>query len=205
VRIPRTGFVLALALACAAAGSAGAEDLDVGKLIDEGKAAAAEKHYAKSLQSLSLAVTEISRLRLDSLKGLFPAGKDGWEAGEIEAQANSFGAMLGAGFATMKRTYTKGESSYDAELVIDAPTIVGPMQMMLGMAASQPGMQVVTVQGRKALLRLEKENKSGELQILLNAGNAMLTIRGRGVEKADLVDRFTGGFSLEVIEKAIVD
>jgi hypothetical protein len=200
----RAWFPLALLLAGSAAGYAVAEDLDVGKLIDEGKAAAAAKHYGKSLQSLSLAVTEITRLRMDALKELFPAAKDGWEAGEIETQSN-FGLLGGAGFATLKRTYTKGEASYDAELVIDAPSIVGPMQMVINAGLMQSGSQVITVQGRKAVLRLEKENKSGELQIVLNAGNAMLTIRGRGVEKKADLEAYAGGFSLEVLEKAIVD
>ena len=202
---PRVLLPLGLVVCFLAAGFALAEDLDVAKLIDEGKAAAAGKHYGKSLQSLSLALTEITRLRMDALKEFFPAAKDGWEANEIETQSN-FGALGGAfGFATLKRTYTKGEASYDAELVIDAPTIVGPMQMVINMGGGQSGSQVITVQGRKAVLRLEKENKSGELQILLNAGNAMLTIRGRQVEKKADLEAYANGFSLEVLEKAIVD
>lgn len=202
MRIPRVLLPLLLASGCAAAGFAVAEDLDVGRLLDEGKAEAAAKHYGKSLHALTMAVTEVTRLRLEALKVLFPPAKEGWEATEIEAQSN-FGLLGGAGFATLKRTYTKGDTSYDAELVVDSP-MVGQMQMLLNAGAMQPGTQLITVQGRKAALHLEKEQKSGELQILLNVGNAMLTIRGRQVAKADM-EAYANGFSLEVLEKAIVE
>ena len=197
--------LLALAvLSYAAAGFASAEDLDVGKLLDEAKAANAGKHYAKALQALSLATAEVSRLRLDGLKTLFPAAKEGWEAGEVEAQA--VGALLGAGagFSTLKRTYHKGETSVEVELTTDSP-MFATVQMMATGAYVQPGTQVITVKGRKASVKLEKEQKSGELFIILNAGNAVLTIRGQQVGKAELVDVIGGSFDLDALEKAIVD
>jgi hypothetical protein len=196
--------LLALAvLSYAAAGFASAEDLDVAKLLDEAKAAHAGKHYGKSLQSLSLAMTEISRMRLEGLKGVFPT-VEGWQGEEIETQAN-LGALMGAGFAQLKRTYRKGETSVDVELIIDAPALFSPLQMAMTGGFMPQGTQVITVKGRKAALRLEKEQKSGELQILLNVGNALMTIRGQQVGKADLVDTIGGAFDFDALEKAIVD
>jgi hypothetical protein len=197
--------LLALAaLSYAAAGFASAEDLDVAKLLDEAKAAHAGKHYGKSLQSLSLAMNEVSRLRLDGLKSVFPT-VEGWQGDEVEGQSN-LGALMGAGagFATLKRTYTKGETSVDVELMIDAPAIFSQFQMMIGGGFTPQGTQVIMVKGRKAALRLEKEQKSGELQILL-AGNSVMTLRGRQVAKADLVDTIGGAFDMDALEKAIAD
>ena len=88
----------------------------------------------------------------------------------------------------------------------DAPALMGSIQMMVQMAAMSGGKQkVVTIKTRKAVLELDAENKSGTLTILLSTPNSMLTLRGNGVTKADLVDVFGGALDLDGLEKTIAE
>ena len=203
VPIARRRPLLALSavLAVLLAGAALAEDLDVNALLDSAKASVGAKHYGKALGDLNLALGEVARLRMEAVKAAVPGAPEGWKAQEIEGQTGM--GMLGMGVTatTLKRQYSKGDdTSVELELLADSP-LVASFQMLFQF--TPPGSQVVMVKGRKAVLELNKEQKSGTLTVLLNAPNSVVKLTGRDVTKADLVDTFGGAFDYDAIEKAI--
>ena len=192
---------LFVVLALSLAGAALAEDLDVNALLDSAKASVGGKHYGKALGDLNLAQGEVARLRMEAVKALVPGAPEGWKAQEVEGQTGM--GMLGMGVTatTLKRQYSKGdETSIELELLADSPA-VAPFQMLFQFTPQ--GSQIVMVKGRKAILELNKEQKSGTLTVLLNASNSIVKLTGRDVSKADLVDTIGGAFDYDAIEKAI--
>ncbi len=200
------GFAGALLLTGAV--SLFAEDLDVPKLFDTAKASFAEKHYGKCWSDLQLIIAEVSRFRAESLKTALPPAPAGWTAEEAEAE-NTAGWAWVAGGTQVKRTYKKGEeTSAEVQLVADAPAaLMMGINMFLSNPAFLPqGSKIVMVKGHRAVLEFKKEEKSGKLQIVLNAPNAFLSIEGRGLSSAgDLSDAIAGALDLDAIEKAIAN
>ena len=201
IPLRRPLIALSLLLGGAFAGVALAEDLDVNALIDSAKASVGEKHYGKALGDLNLAVGELARLRMEALKLLVPNGPEGWKGEEIEGQTGVALGMLPS-MTTIKRRWAKGEeTSVELEMYADAQSFFAAFQMQLTFTPA--GSQVVMIKGRKAVLELNKEEKSGSLTIFLNATNSVIKLQGRGVTKADLVDAIGGAFDLDAIEKTI--
>lgn len=207
----RTSRLLSLSLLTAAAGIslgvARADDLDVPALFASAKASYDAKHYGKALGDLVLVAGEVGRLRVDVLKTKVPAAPAGWTAEEAEGNAGMGWLALG-GMSQVRRRYVKAEdtnASVQVEVYADAATMVAPFQMMLGNAAFMGNaMKVVTIKGRKALLQMQPEQKSGSLTVLLNTANSMLKLDGSGIAKADL-DALAGAFDLDALEKAIAE
>jgi hypothetical protein len=115
--------------------------------------------------------------------------------------------MLGmGGFTTVRRRYMKGEeTSVQADVHVDAGALVGPIQMVMSNPAfQQAGLKVITIKGRKALLDVHAEQKSGSLTLVLNVPNCMVRLEGNGVAKADL-EAVAGAFDLDALEKAIAE
>jgi hypothetical protein len=178
-----------------------ADDLDVPALLTSAKTAFEQKKYGKTLADLNLVASEVYRLRMESLQKHLPAAPTGWTADEPEGNAGM--GMFGMGaLTTARRRYQKGdETSVQAEVYADAAAVVGPLQMMLANAAAV-GLKVITIKGRKALLELRGDAKSGALTVFLNSANSMLKLDGNGVAKADL-EALANAFDLDALEKAI--
>jgi hypothetical protein len=192
-----------LAVAAAAFRAARADDLDVPALFGTAKASFEAKKYGKTLADLNLIAGEVGRLRLGVLQERLPAAPTGWTADEPEGNPGM--GMFGlAGMSQVTRRYAKGEeTSIRVEVYADAGTIVGPMQMMLANAGMM-GIKVVMIKGRKAVLELRGDAKSGSLTVLLNSPNSMVKFDGNGVTKADL-EALANAFDLDALEKAIAE
>jgi hypothetical protein len=193
-----SGLLAAVAVAFPAAR---ADDLDVPALFGSAKASFEAKKYGKALADLNLIAGEVSRLRLSVLQERFPAAPAGWTADEPEGNAGLGMFGLGA-MSSTRRRYAKGdETSIQTEIYADAGSVVGPMQMMLSNAGMM-GLKLVMIKGRKAILELRAEQKSGSLTILLNSPNSMVKLDGNGVTKAD-IEALANAFDLDALEKAI--
>jgi hypothetical protein len=180
-----------------------AEDLDPVALLDKAKASVQAKQYGKALSDLQLAAAEVGRLRIAVLQSKFPAAPAGWTADEAEGQAGQTW-LFGAG-TNVKRRYHKGDqSSMDVDLWADSNAMWAGVQMVIGNPAFvQPGQQIVTIKGRRALLEFRKDDNAGSVSILLNAPNSLLRLEGNAIAKADLTDVFGNALDLDAIEKAL--
>jgi hypothetical protein len=119
------------------------------------------KHYGRCLADLQVLVSEIVRLRVEAIKGLFPDAPSGFSAEDAEGATAGGLALLGAG-TQVKRTYRRDESSLEATIWADAGLALQGFQMLLqNPALLGDGRQMVTVKGRKALLEYDKEAKRG--------------------------------------------
>ena len=182
-----------------------ADDLDVPALLTSAKASFEAKKYGKTLADLNLIAGEVSRLRLEVLQQRLPAAPAGWTADAPEGNAGM--GMFGMGaLSTARRRYAKGdEASITAEVYADAAAVVAPMQMLMANAGFLQGtMKVVTVKGRKALLDVRVDDKSGSLTVLLNSPNSMVKLEGNGIAKADL-EALAAAFDLDALEKTIAE
>ena len=186
-------------------GVARAEDLDVPALFGSAKASFEAKKYGKTMADLNLIAGEVGRLRVEVLRKTLPAAPSGWTADEAEGNAG-IGALALGGFTAVNRRYAKGDDvSVRVELLADAPAVVAGVQSVLSMAGMMgAGVKVITVKGRKALLQMNDDGKSGSLTILLTPPNSMLKLEGNGTAKAEL-EAFAGGFDLDALEKAVAE
>ncbi len=197
-------LVPALALAVGAA-TLSAEDLDPAKLFESAKRHHAEKHYGRCLADLQLLVGEVGRLRVESIKGLFPAAPSGFSAEEAEGTVAGGLALLGVG-TQVKRTYRRDESSLEATIWADAGAMLTGFQMVLqNPAMIGEGQQVVTVKGRKALLEYDKDAKRGTLTVVLAVVGGMVQLSGAEFSKDELVDKLGGAFDYDRIEKELAN
>ncbi|MFM8981197.1 MAG: hypothetical protein ACKOSS_12150 [Planctomycetia bacterium] len=203
-RLVLLAAVIVPCLALAGALRLRAEDLDVPGLFDSAKASFAEKHYGKCWSDLQLLVAEVSRFRAEALKEVMPKAPAGWTA--EDAQAGNGGGWAWVSLGTqVTRRYSKGESSsMEVQLTADAPAmLLTGLNMFLTNPAMVPaGSKIVMIKGRRGLLESDKEGKSGNLQVLLNAPTAFLRIEGNDIAVGDLADAFPAALDLEAIEKA---
>lgn len=207
IRLALLAAVLVPSLALAGAVRLLAEDLDVPSLFDSAKAAFAEKRYGKSWSDLQLVMAEVARFRAEALKEVMPKAPAGWTA--EEAQAGSAGGWAWVSLGTqVTRRYSKGESgSVEVQLTADAPAmLLTGLNMFLTNPAMVPaGSRIVMIKGRRGLLEYDKEGRSGNLQVLLNAPNAFLRIEGSDIAVGDIAEAFPAALDLDAIEKAIAN
>jgi hypothetical protein len=195
-------FALVGGLLVGAAGSLLAEDIDLGATIDSAKANVQAKKYGHALTDLQTAIAEVTRLRAETLKSLFPDAPAGWTAAEAEAQENNgFAAMLTG--TIVRRAYTKGDSRLTIELTVGSPAYGMMQQMLSNPMYAAAGMKQITVKGHRGTLELNAENKHATLNVLLNSAGAILKFEGDGIVRDDAEKTFGGAFDFEKAEKLV--
>jgi hypothetical protein len=195
-------FALAL-LAGFGATSSVAEDIDPNSLFDSAKASFGQKKYGKALQDLGILLKEIGRMRVEVLKGTLPGAPEGWTAQDAEGEAIGFTAFLGGGAVTVRRDYKKGdEANVQIQLLVDAPMIAVTTMALSNPGFLPPNSSIVTVKGKRAILRVEKDDKSGELSLPLNGNTTLVQISGHGISKADL-ETFGNAIDTEKMERTL--
>lgn len=206
-RLVLLAALLAPCLCVAGALRLRAEDLDVPGLFDSAKASFGEKRYGKCWSDLQLVMAEVARFRAEALKEVMPKAPAGWTA--EDAQAGSAGGWAWVSMGTqVTRRYSKGESSsVEVQLTADAPAmLLTGLNMFLTNPAMVPaGSKIVMIKGRRGLLEYDKEGKSGNLQVLLNAPNAFLRIEGSDIAVGDIAEAFPAAIDLDALEKAIAN
>lgn len=207
LRLALLAALLVPSLALAGAMRLLAEDLDVPALFDSAKAAFGEKRYGKAWSDLQLVLAEVARFRAEALKEVMPKAPAGWTAEDAEAGNAGGWAWVSLGTQVTRR-YTKGESSsVEVQLTADAPAMLltGLTMFLTNPAMVPSGSKIVMIKGRRALLEYDKEGRSGNLQVLLNAPNAFLRIQGNDVAASELGEAFPAAIDLDALEKAITN
>ncbi len=168
--------------------------------ISDGLALSADL-YAKgdlagALKELGFATAAIQAKMNDSYGSTFPEPPAGWSADEVDAQSM---AMMGMG-QNVSRTYTNANgNSVKLSLTADSPMLQS-MGMIFAnpMMAAQAGFQRIRVGREEAML---KDDKSGQVQILLTVGGRLLLqAEGNGASVEEVKALF-GAWKIDEVKK----
>ena len=183
ITIKHLAAVIAVSLFITTASTALADD--VTDSVNEALQLYQDGKFTEAVNSLNYASQLIQQKKGASLESVMPAALSGWTAEEASSQAA--GAAMFGGGVTAERRYTKGEStSVKIQIVTDSPMLQAVMMMMGNpMFATSDGGKLETIGGQKAIVKLDAENKSGEIQIVV-ANRFLVTLEGQEVVKDDL-------------------
>ena len=147
------------------------------------------QNYTQAAKDLDFASQLIRQKKGDMLKTVLPEPLEGWNA--LEATSQAVGAALMGGMTSAEKTYTKDSSSVTVRVTSDSPMIQG-MVMMMGNPsfASATGSKAIKVNNQDAILTLQSDGSSGDLNFVLEE-KFLITVEGSGVTEKDLVDYAT--------------
>lgn len=162
-----------------------AED-DVVTSINEGMEFYQDGEYAEAVSSLNYAVQLIQQKKGETLGSLLPEPLDGWEAREAESQAA--GAAMFGGGVTAEREYTRGDSRVSVQIVTDSPMMQSVMMMFSNpMFATADGGKMVRVGKQKAIVRYQKDDRSGQVQMVVD-NRFLVTVDGDDVTREEMLE-----------------
>jgi hypothetical protein len=161
---------------------AGADD--VTDSINEGLEYYQQGEHTSAVESLNYAAQLIQQMKGEGLESFLPAPLSGWTAEAASSQAAA-AAMMGGG-VTASRSFSKGSSSVDVQIITDSPMLQGMMMMFSNpMLATADGGKLEKINGQKAIVKYDAANNRGEIQIVV-ANRFFIAIDGNDVSKDDL-------------------
>jgi len=172
--------------------------------INQAQRTAGSKNYREAKQELTMALNAISLIQLEILNSYLPSAPAGWTEEEMEGtDLGAFGFGMFAGLSATKR-YQNGEKDLYIEIMMDSP-MIGTLRMFFDnpmFLKSDPNNKIVTVKGQRALLNYDKNEKSGELSIII--GSSVIAVKGsEGVTSEDLTT-FMNRIDIDGISKKLM-
>lgn len=159
-----------------------AEDLK--QQIDAAAKAAAAKNYKDVNFNLQQAMATLATVIGNEVLNVMPKEVNGLKSPSSDDRVNNGGMMFAAG-SSIERSYRSADGAQSIEFKVMANS---PMVATLGMMLSNPmymqsagnsGEKVISVGGKRALLKMDKDNKSAEIQIV--SGSTLYTINANGM------------------------
>jgi hypothetical protein len=138
----------------------------------------AQKKYSDAINEITYALGLIRQQQADELAQFFPPAPTGWQAEEAENQAAA--SMLLGGVTAVSKDYAKesGES-VNISMAMDSP-MLSSVLMFLSNPMFAGGKRIETIGGEKALVDYDKDNNSGNINVVINS-KMLLTIEGSDV------------------------
>jgi hypothetical protein len=159
---------------------------DVTDYINEALQYYKDGAYSDAVDSLNYAEQMIQQKKSTGLEAFLPEPIKGWTAETATSQAAN-SAMLGGGI-TAERSYNKGNSSIQVQIMADSPMLQGVMMMMSNpMFATSDGGKLERIGKQKGIVKFDPNTKEGDIQIVV-ANRFMVSIDGQGISKKDLKD-----------------
>lgn len=141
--------------------------------------------YAGAASNLDYASQLVRQKKSEKMKELLPTPLAGWQAEPAKAQA--VGTAVFGGGITVSRAYKKENALVTVEIVSDSPILQSLMMMLNNpMFAGAGGGTLVTIKGQRAILKYNAASRTGDVNIVV-AGRFMVTVKGRRVDKSDLL------------------
>jgi len=142
--------------------------------------------YSDAVDSLNFAEQLIQQKKSTGLEAFLPGPLKGWTAEAATSQAAS-SAMLGGGI-TAERSYSKGDSSIQIQIMADSPMLQGVLMMMSNpMFATADGGKMERIGKQKAIIKFNPSTKEGDIQIVV-ANRFLVSIEGNGITNKNLKD-----------------
>lgn len=190
-------------LAFLAAGKVAAGD-SVLEQIEAGIKAYKAGEYKQAITELNFAIAEIQSKVDEAAKQVLPEPLPGWKAEEAEAQSM---AMMGMGGTTISRSYFKEGSGerVEIQIVADSPMIQMFAMMMTNpmMMQSDPSTKVFRHNGKRGLMKHEKNSREWEATLLLGNGRIMVQVSGTNLADESPVLAYLDAIDLKKIEKSL--
>lgn len=157
---------------------------DVTDYINEALQYYQDGKFSDAVSSLNFAEQLIQQKKSSGLESFLPEPLSGWSADAATSQAAG-SAMMGGGISAERR-YTKDGSSLRIQIMADSPMLQGVMMMMSNpMFATSDGGKMERIGNQRALVKLDPNNRSGEIQIIV-ANRFMVTVDGSDVTENEL-------------------
>ena len=158
---------------------------DVTDAVEEALQFYKDGKYTEAASSLNYAAQLVQQKKGASMESLLPEPLDGWTAEEASSQSAGT-AMFGGGL-TAERRYVKDQSTVNIQIVTDSPLLQSMMMMMANpMFATSSGGKLETINGQKAIVKLNPNDRSGQIQIVV-ANRFLVTLDGAEVTRDDVV------------------
>jgi len=184
-------------------GSAVAGD-SVLEQIEAGVKAYKAGEYKQAITELNFAIAEILSRMDEAAKQVLPDPLPGWKAEEAEAQSM---AMMGMGGTTISRSYYRedGEARVEIQIVADSPMIQMFAMMMTNpmMMQGDPSTKVFRHNGKRGLMKHEKNSREWEATLLLGNGRIMVQVNGSNLADDSAVMAYLDALDLKKIENSL--
>ncbi len=192
-------IILFLVVNCLSGPLMAAEEKDdVLTTIEEAVRQYKQGDLAGAASNLDYATQLIRQKKSERMKELLPEPLPGWIGEPATAQA--LGTAVFGGGVTVSRDYKKGESAVSVEIVSDSPVLQSVMMMLNNpMFAGASGGILETVKSQRAIIKYDDKGRSGDINIVV-ASRFMITVKGRNVERATLV-QYAGAIDYLLLAK----
>ncbi|MFZ5799713.1 MAG: hypothetical protein C4563_06620 [Desulfobulbus sp.] len=145
--------------------------------------------YTEAITSLNYAEQLITQKKGEALTEVFPEPLAGWQAEEVQADP-----VFGGGISAERR-YNSENASVTIAIVSDSPMLQATMMLFTNpMFATADGGKLETISGQKAIVKYSAENKSGEIQTVVN-NRFLVTVTGSEVAK-DVMTAYLGNLDV---------
>jgi hypothetical protein len=171
---------IAAAVAALLISVAGAQADDVTDSLNDALTKYNSGQNTEAINSINYAEQLIIQKKGEELTQVFPKPMDGWQAEEVKADP-----VFGGGISAERR-YNKDAASVSIAIVSDSPMLQATMMLFTNpMFATADGGKLETINGQKAIVKYSAENKSGEIQVVVN-NRFLVTVNGNEVAKEEL-------------------
>jgi hypothetical protein len=154
---------------------------DVSDTIESALSAYKKGEFSSAAEDLSYALELIKQKKGENLKDYLPEPLSGWSA--EEAQSQTAGAAMMGGGTTVSRSYTKGNSRIQIEVMTDSPMMQSFAMMFSNpMFATADGGKLIRVNRQKAVEKYDKAGRSGDIKMLVS-NRFMITVNGSDVSE----------------------
>jgi hypothetical protein len=154
--------------------------------------------YGGAASGLDFAAQQIRQLQAGEISQALPDALPGWKVADSETTAMS-AAFFGGGI-TAGREYAKGDAEVGIQIVGQAPMLQAVLMMFNNpMMMSGSGMKLTRIEGQKAAVEYDKQERSGEIQIVVQ-NSVLVTVTGSDVSQEDL-EAYAGAVDYDLIKE----
>ena len=168
--------------------------------IDKAKSLYEQGKYYKAVNELNFVVGLIQDKQVDKFKALLPAPPKGWTAEEAQG-ARAGGQLIGGGISVSLIYHSSDGQEVKVEMITDSPLLSSVMMLLTNPLITSSG-RLVVINGEKGIEEWNPQERSGQLQIVLQ-NRMLITISGTNIKSKSILYDFAKGLDFTKIKKAM--
>ncbi len=159
-------------------------------------------NYSEAVKELEFAIQLIRQKKSQRLIKVFPKPLSGWKADKPNFQ--TAGAAFFGGGISASREYRKGSASVTIEITMDNPLLQSFLGILDNPMLVGPDQKLVRVKGQRAVLRFDKDNMEGELNLAFQR-KVLVSVKGYGVKSGDVLLEYAKRIDYDLLEKVVFE